>query len=691
MAEKSKEASNKLTIEAKKWLLIMLIVVSASQIMYLPLWLAVGGGGIVSWVWLTLAYDRYVIPSWGKGVLVIAVILGVFIFASQSKGLEGLSSLLIAGALMKSMELKNQRDGWVLVLVACFIAAVGFLFNQSMLAAIYGGVSLVSIVCALFMMHQVGGEAWLFSPVKKSLLMLLQSIPLMLILFLIFPRVGPLWSVQYHQSSAKTGLSDRMEPGNISRLTRSDDVAFRVSFANNQPPAPEQRYWRVMTYSDFDGQRWSISDMQIESAINNEQGNALIEYQVIAEPSASAWLFALDYPLASSPTSDVQRYSDGTFKAGGPLFDRVRYTARSDLAKEYDGRPLKDQPRYLAVPAIGNPQTREMVRQWQEKNLSSREKIAALFQNFNQRFTYTLTPQRLQGDRIDQFLFMTREGFCEHFASATAYALRLAGIPTRVVGGYLGGEWNTYEKYMLVRQYEAHAWVEAWLDEEGWVRLDPTAAVAPERVIQPFDQLFSSSPEFMADSSMVAFRLQKNLEWVKILSLRYDALNYNWHRWILGYHQEQSSLLQDWFGRISILKMLLLLFIPVGCVLMIVIWWLLKVKPRWIDPVDKEVVAISILLGKISIELSRASGETVQMYSVRIGEALPDIREELNALSALYHHLRYTGLHTQSEEKSLAYYRLSKQLISKIKRMNKQNVIGKGLKNLMSEFELRKS
>ena len=317
------------------------------------------------------------------------------------------------------------------------------------------------------------------------------------------------------------------------------------------------------------------------------------------------------------------------------------------------------------------------MRQWQEAGLSSEEKIAALFESFNQHFTYTLSPQKLQAERIDQFMFNTREGFCEHFASATAYALRLAGIPTRVVGGYLGGEWNAYEKYMLIRQYEAHAWVEAWLEGKGWVRLDPTAAVAPERVIQPFDQLFATSQEFMSDSPLGVFRLQKNLEWLKVLSLRYDALNYNWHRWILGYHQEQNNLLEEWFGQISILKMLLLLFIPVGCVLMIVIWWLLKVQPRWIDPMDKAVVAISNQVSELSIELQRSSGETVQMYSARLEGALPDIREEINEWSALYQQLRYAGLHQHSEEKGLLYYRLSKRLLSKLKRMNKQDVIGK--------------
>ncbi|SFG54197.1 transglutaminase TgpA family protein [Neptunomonas qingdaonensis] len=679
MAEVVNQTSRELTPGAKKWLLIMLITVSAPQLMYVPLWLAVTGGCLLSWVWLTLERHRYVIPRWGKGVVVIAVILGVLVFSSQSKGLDGLSSLLIAGALLKSMELKKQRDGWVLVLVACFIAAVGFLFNQSMPSAVYGGVSLLTIVCALLMMHQGSTQAWLFLPVKKSLFMLLQSIPLMLILFLIFPRIGPLWSVQYQQSTAKTGLSDRMQPGDISRLTRSASVAFRVSFTDNKPPAPEQRYWRVMTFADFDGQGWSIADVTKQDMQGDVSDDDLIEYQVIAEPSASTWLFALDYPLASS-ASAVQRYSDGTFKARAAVSQRISYTASSLLIKPYDGHPLVNRPRYLAVPAAGNPQTRKMVRQWQQKGFSAEEKIAALFKNFNQHFTYTLSPQKLQGNRIDQFLFDTREGFCEHFANATAYTLRLAGIPSRVVGGYLGGEWNDYEEYLLIRQYEAHAWVEAWLDGKGWIRLDPTTAVAPERVIQPFDQLFSSSPEFMADSSMMAFRLQQNLAWLKTLSLRYDALNYNWHRWILGYHQQQNNLLQDWFGQISLLKMLLLLFIPVGCMLMIVFWWLLKVQSRWMHPVDKEVVAISDLLAKVSVELKRASGETVQMYSVRLAETLPEIRAELDAWSGLYQRLRYADASAQAEDTSLQYHRLSQQLMSKIKRLGKQGVIGKGVK-----------
>ena len=643
---------------------------------YVPLWLSVTACCVLGWVCLTLKDNRYKVSSWLKGILVAAVIIAVFLFASFSEGLGGLSSLLIAGAMLKSLELKKQRDGWVLVLVACFIAAVGFLFNQSLLAAIYGAASLVTIVCALLMMHQADGDGWLFFPIRKSFMILFQSMPLMLILFLIFPRIGPLWNVQSHNSVAKTGLSDRMEPGNISRLTRSDSVAFRVSFADDKPPLPSQLYWRAMTYTDFDGQRWSISDVQNESAINNAQGNDLLEYQVIAEPSASSWLFALDYPFASRD-SDVQRYSDGTFKAKTPVYERVSYSASSILGKHYDGQPLNNRSRYLSVPAVGNPQTREMVRQWQQKGLSSEEIITALFKSFNQNFIYTLSPQKLTNNRIDQFLFTTREGFCEHFANATAFVLRLAGIPTRVVGGYLGGEWNAYEKYMLIRQYEAHAWVEAWLDGKGWIRLDPTAAVAPERVVQAFDQLFSSSPEFMVDSPLAVFRLQQNMAWLKVLNLRYDAINYSWHRWVLGYHQEQNNLLQQWFGKINIIKMLLLLFIPVGCVFAFVVWWLLKVQPHRVDPMDKKIELISAQLGKISAKLQRSSGETVNMYSERLARALPDLQEDFKHWAALYHRLRYTPCSTSTEENLENYQYLSRLLLSRVKRLKRRNIVRK--------------
>lgn len=666
-----------LSIPSRKWLLIMLLVVIAPQAAYVPLWLTFVALCIISWVGISLFLQRPELPAWGRRLLVVCVIAGVLIYASVSQGLAGLSSLLIAGAILKVLELRTRRDGWVLILVACFIAAVGFLFDQSIAAAIYGGVSLMAVFSALTMMHHPNEKSWFVFPLKKSVLILLQSMPLMLILFLIFPRISPLWSIQYHNSVAKTGLSDGMEPGNISQLTRSDSVAFRVSFSTGVPPASTERYWRAMTYPMFDGQRWSMTQESINKGANkssNKEGKGLVEYQVIAEPSANPWLFALDYSSGLS-SAEILQFSDGTFKAGSPIYERLFYRAKADLTGAYDGSPLLNRARYLSVPKSGNPMTRAMVTKWLAAGLSQEQIISALLQRFNETFSYTLSPQKLSGDRIDQFLFTTQEGFCEHFSNATAFALRLAGIPSRVVAGYLGGEWNPYEKYMLVRQYEAHAWVEAWLDGKGWVRIDPTTAVAPERVTLPFDELFLDSPEFMSDNAFATYRVQQSLPWLKVWSLRYDALNYNWHRWVLGYHEEQNSLLQDWFGKISILKMLLLLFVPVGAVLVVVIWALLRVPSRKINAVDQEVIAVSLVLSAVTSSLQRGVGETVTSYSQRVARSLPMLRARLEDWSVLYQQIRYVPEVYQTEQNVVLFIGCNRQLKREIKRLKKQDVV----------------
>ncbi|SIT00023.1 transglutaminaseTgpA domain-containing protein [Neptunomonas antarctica] len=671
------QKSASLDTPVKTALIVMLLVICVPQLVIIPLWLAIIAGCILAWILLSLIRPERCpnMPRWGRGVLVAGVILGVLMSAVAAQGLGGLSTLLVAAAVLKTLELKTRRDGWVLVLVACFIAAVGFLFNQSMLAALYGLISLVVIFTALIMMHQgdqngsLGFRIVIKSAGSKSAVILLQSMPLMLILFLIFPRISPLWSVQLQHSAAKTGLSDSMSPGDISQLARSDDVAFRVSFSTDRPPPPAARYWRAMTYSVFDGRRWSMGkDTLIRTAGNTlQQGD--IEYQVIAEPSAHVWLFALDYSVGA-PSQGVLSVSDGSYRAGSPLLERINYHAYAEVTRRYNGEPLNERSRYLFVPETGNPKSRALVNQWRKKGMTSEEIIDALFMRFNQHFYYTLSPQRLTDDRIDQFLFSTQEGFCEHFANATAYTLRLAGIPTRIVAGYLGGEWNPYEKYLLVRQYEAHAWVEAWVEGKGWIRLDPTAAVAPERVTQPFDLLFADAPEFMADSPLSAINLQHNLTWLSAGRLRYEALNYSWHRWVLGYHQEQNSLLEEWFGRLNFIKMLLLLFIPVGCVLALVIWWLLRARPHSVSPLDKAAVTMSDTLGRLAPALQRVHGETISQYSRRLKEVLPGLREELEEWHTLYQRVRYAQI--LSDE--AVYYKSSRQLVYKIKRLEKHDI-----------------
>lgn len=659
---------------AKGWLIAMFAVVCAPQAGQLPSWLVLLAIGIMGWLALMLFRPAQALPmpKWLKITVVVGVVMGVFASAGILKGLEGLSTLLVAGITLKLLELRNQRDGWVMVLVSCFIAAENFLFNESILFALHGLLSLAMIFAALNAMHSsrhYNRLSW--RPLRLSATMLLQSVPIMLLLFIIFPRVGPLWSVKYDGAVAQTGLSDTLSPGSISDLTRSDKVAFRVSFADNQPPAQHERYWRAMTYDHFDGQHWLL-EIEEEVSPHVLPGPETVTYQVIAEPSARPWLFALDYPL-SNPETRLSLLGDGTLRAPQPLQERLSYTGISSPGSQVGVGEQRDITRFLQVPAVGNPKTRQLAAQWQRDQLTPRQMLADLLERFNRSFTYTLSPPLLEGERTDQFLFETQAGFCEHYASATAFALRLAGVPTRVVGGYMGGEWNPYEQYMLVRQYEAHAWIEIWLADEGWVRVDPTAAVAPERIEQPFDRLFANEPAFMADTPLSILNIEKELAFMSALRLRYEALNYSWHRWVLGYHNQQANLLKDWFGRLHTAKMLALLLIPVALVLGGLLLWLQRSGGPKQDWLDKDLQQLSRQLSARDEQAARAPGETVARYAQRLGQHYPELAPALKGWAGLYQQIRYQNLRVDSHH----YRRQWQELLIVVRRLKPKPGAGK--------------
>ncbi len=647
---------------SRLWLLMMLLGVCAPHFSVIPSWLMLLTAGVLLWSTVSALGKVAGIPRWLKWGLVIGVIIGVFLSATRAKGLEGLSTLLVAGAVLKLFELNTRRDGWVLVLVACFIAAVGFLFNQSLLAAVYGMLSLWVIFSALIAMHQTDKLGNDLKPLQKSGIMLLQSTPLMLVLFFLFPRLGPLWNVQYKNNVAQTGLSEMMEPGRVSELARSEKVAFRASFEGNRPPTLEERYWRVMTYSDFDGSRWLVDEEPASNdTLSVTKPSTQINYQVIAEPSAREWLFTLDYPQSIKISAVKQ--ADGTFRALSPLMERLSYSATSVLQREPEVLTASQRNKYLALPSQGNPRTRELVSSWLQQGLTQISIVDRLFELFRQDFSYTLSPGTLSGERIDQFLFESQQGFCEHFAESSVYILRLAGVPARLVGGYLGGEWNPFENYLQVRQYEAHAWAEAWFPDQGWVRLDPTAAVAPERILQPFGELFGNEPEFASETAFSLINLESNVQWIGQLRLRYEALNYQWHRWVLGYHHQQNNLIQDWLGGISIIKMLMVLS-SVALMLGAVIWWLLRTPRVALHVLDQDIEALSRRLGRLDEPLQRQTGESVMHYAQRLSQSFPETQSLFLRWANAFQAQRYApGRYPPTE-----YRLLYSQLVREIKR-----------------------
>jgi len=378
--------------------------------------------------------------------------------------------------------------------------------------------------------------------------MMLQGLPIAAALFLLFPRLAsPLWGLPADRTAA-TGLSDRMAPGSISELALNDSVAFRVDFDGAIPPM-RMRYWRGPVLSVFNGREWRAFSSLLGGKLATGDG-PVVNYTVTLEANDHPWLFALDLPSAT-PQIDLEpttRGSAGGF-AGytreqqllmrGGVTQPLRYSIQSRLTDTYPVASSRDAAINARTP-LGNPRTLEFARSLRAQYPDDRRLISAVLQWFrDEKFFYTLAPPLMEEAPVDTFLFETRRGFCEHYASAFVVILRAAGIPARVVTGYQGGEINPRGGYMIVRQSDAHAWAEAIIDGQ-WRRFDPTAAVAPSRVDRG---LFGAVP---ANDPVPLFARQDG-SWLKSMQLTLDAINHQWHRNVVQFNRDrQRALWREW-------------------------------------------------------------------------------------------------------------------------------------------------
>jgi transglutaminase-like putative cysteine protease len=379
--------------------------------------------------------------------------------------------------------------------------------------------------------------------------MIVQGIPLAALLFILFPRLaGPLWGLPA-DAAARTGLSERMAPGSIGSLSLSDEVAFRVDFVG-APPPPAQRYWRGPVLSAFDGEEWTLRPRARRGEVVHSTGR-IADYTVTLEPHGKQWLFALEHPaslprrpdeaitaaLDTGPALAALTY-DQLLIASSPVTQAVRYRQRSALGDSFPAVSEIERRENLQLPR-NNPRTLAYARELRGQVDSDRAFIAAILRRFHdENFVYTLAPIPFASDAVDGFLFDTRRGFCEHYAGAFVLLLRAAGIPARVVTGYQGGEINPDGGYLIVRQSDAHAWAEALLGGV-WQRIDPTASVAPSRVERG---LGAALPQ----GEPIPYLARLDMTWLKSLRLRWDAINYQWQRSVVGFNLErQRDMLRD--------------------------------------------------------------------------------------------------------------------------------------------------
>jgi len=614
-------------------LIACLLLVSAPHADHLPLWVSAECGALLLWrAWLAHS-GQPLPPRWLLLTLTLFSVAAIAISFRSLFGREVGVTLLILLSTLKLLELKAARDATVLLYLSCFIIITNFFYSQSIPTALVMLLSLL-LILATWVQREAGNMA-LQPRLQLAAALLLQAIPLSLVLFVLFPRVqGPLWGLP-QDAYASSGLSDTMSPGSLSKLSLNDAVAFRVSFDGPAPPR-EQMYWRGPVLWDFDGSTWKRGYPTSQQPGTLADTAQRLTYTVTLEPHNKHWLFALDMPdrlsIPHTLTPDFQLLSREAVNA------RRRYQASSFLS--YRANPHEETSalqRALVLPRGLNPQARRLAESWRAKHPSDDAAVVReVLRHFNQGgYVYTLEPPLLGMHSVDEFLFTTRRGFCEHYAGSFVFLLRAAGVPARVVTGYQGGEYNALGNYYILRQSDAHAWAEVWLGKQGWVRYDPTAAIAPARIERGLSAAVS-------DPAALPFMARNPPRWLRELRFNWDALANQWNQWVLGYNSETQFAflsrlgMEDLSWQKMALNMLAALFTLAGLFTLLL---LRRLVVRSHDPVQAAWLKLCRKLEKAG--LPRALHEGPLDYASRIGAARPAIAAEIDALAAHYVALRY--------------------------------------------------
>ncbi|HEX7055458.1 MAG TPA: DUF3488 and transglutaminase-like domain-containing protein [Burkholderiales bacterium] len=612
------------------WLSGSLLVVAVPHALRAPWWLTLLALCLYGWrFYCTL--NRAPLPS---RVLVLAIalfgMLGLWLEYRTLFGRQPGVMLLMMFSGLKLLESRTHRDAAVAAFLAYFLIITNFLYSQSIPTAAAMTLGLLAITATL-----VGFSAPQRAPranLRTAGLLLAHAVPAAIALFLFFPRVdGPLWGLPRDAYSGLTGLSETMSPGTLASLAQSDAIAFRASF-EGEPPPPAERYWRGPVLWDFDGRTWTRARAPFPR-FTPPEGEGVYRYSVVLEPHNHNWLFALEH--AALLPERARMTFDGQVVARAPIRERIIYdmvsVTRPAAAPEEEPRWLQ---RALRLPPGFNPRARELAAQWRAQSRSDTEIVArALAFLRDGQYVYTLEPPLLGANTVDEFLFDTREGFCEHFSSAFTFLLRAAGVPARVVTGYQGGELNGVDRIFTVRQSDAHAWTEAYLRGRGWVRIDPTAAAMPNRVQAG---LVRALPE----GANVPLMLRPDMEWLRSLRGQWEALAHRWNVWVLSYNPERQRELMlslgmrsaDWRSLTATLLTLL------GLVTLGLLVWSLRRIARP-DPVQKAWQAFCRKLAARGVE--RAGHEGPRDFSLRAARALPGARRAILRIGALYIGLRY--------------------------------------------------
>ena len=607
------------------WLLIAQALVIIPHLLHVPLWLIGVWLGCAAWR-VQVFRMRWPFPNaWVKAALMIGSGFAVYLSRGGLVGLDAAVALLITAFILKLLEVRTRRDALVLIFLGFFTVVTSYLFADSLLAALYSLLPVLALLAALVGLQQSGFAREPLAPLKLASKLLAQAIPLMLLLFVLFPRLEPLWSLPQPKDKGTTGLSSSMTPGDLAELGQSAALAFRARF-DGAIPAQSQLYWRALTLPNFDGRSWSISERFEASEPQWQAQGESISYSIIMQPSTQPWLFSLD--VGSSEQEDIRLMNDFRLQRRTPVNRTSQYPATSwPQALRQPQLNQRQQQEFLQLPRTGNQQTRDWAQRLRGQYHDDDALVSALLRHFNQEpYHYTLKPPLLGRDSVDEFLFSSLRGFCAHYAGAMVFTLRAAGIPARVVAGYQGGEINQAGQFVQVRQFDAHAWVEYWQRGQGWRSVDPTFEVAPERIERGLQEALQDESELFQGDIFSPLRYQ-HIAWVNQLRMSWENLNHSWQTKILGYQRDsQQAWLKQWFGKVDWQVLGLTLVASAALIIALIVLWMFKPWQRQTDPVQRILNHFQRVLRRRGF--NRETGEGLRDFYQRIHQQLPESQQQ---------------------------------------------------------------
>jgi protein-glutamine gamma-glutamyltransferase len=626
------------------WLALGVALAGFPHWQRLPLWIPVSHIALLT-IRLYIPYKYSILWSQQESniniirlVLMFAGVAGVYGSYGSLAGRDVGVALLVLLAGFKIFESHTKRDFYICTYLGYFLIITNFFYSQTIPTAIYMVVVIVIMTAGLIDFNDTEDQLTFLKRFKLSATLLLQAAPILLILFILFPRInGPLWGMPKDAFTSITGISDQMSPGTISKLVESNEVAFRVTFEDTIPEK-SNLYWRGPVLWQTDGRKWTTgNDRNNNPPAPIEFIGAPVNYNVTIEPSNKKWLFGLE--MVSNLPNKTYFTNDYQLKTREPIRSRQAYKLSSYTSYHINKNDVNGLERGLALPEIIHPKTRELASKLRDEHQESVLIVkAALEWLKDQNFTYTLTPPLITGDMVDEFLFNTRQGFCEHYAAAFTVLMRAAGIPARIVSGYQGGEVNPIGNYLIVRQRDAHAWTEVWLNEQGWIRIDPTSIISPARVTEGINE---AMPEALVD---IPLGLDKNATALRLwqrMRNTVDMVNYQWAQWILGYGPDRQKLLLENLGFNSIdwKKLTFYLFTLLGIIVAAIAFIIFKKAPKTNEPAKKYYDIFCRKMAKVG--LPRKTYEGPIDYAERISALRKELGNEIRHITDLYVNNRY--------------------------------------------------